>query len=72
MQKNQEDPLESTLEFERPLGKGIAEAAYCSLEKPKYHAGDLCPICQSAKLEYDGLLNLVCPKCGTVNGGSFT
>jgi hypothetical protein len=36
------------------------------------HAGDLCPQCQSARLEYDGLLNLSCPNCGTIVGGCFT
>ena len=36
-------------------------------------AGDLCPKCKTERLDYDGLLNLVCPKCGGVFGsGCFT
>jgi hypothetical protein len=31
-------------------------------------AGDLCPNCQVERLDYDGLLNLSCPQCGTVDG----
>lgn len=41
-------------------------------EKPPLRAGDLCPICGSAHLDYDGLLNLACPKCGYALGGCFT
>jgi hypothetical protein len=37
-----------------------------------YRAGLLCPICMCELLDYDGLLNLVCPYCGVVQGGSFT
>jgi hypothetical protein len=35
-------------------------------------AGDLCPQCQSAKIDYDGLLNLRCPNCGYTLAGCFT
>lgn len=35
-------------------------------------AGDLCPQCQEEILDYDGLLNLTCPKCGYALGGCFT
>jgi hypothetical protein len=35
-------------------------------------AGDLCPNCQSAKLDYDGMLNLTCPQCGYTLAGCFT
>jgi len=38
----------------------------------RLRAGDLCPICKSERLEYDGLLNLTCPKCGYALSGSFT
>lgn len=40
--------------------------------KPPLRAGDLCPTCQHEKLDYDGLLNLACPSCGSVLGGCFT
>jgi hypothetical protein len=39
---------------------------------PRLRAGYLCPKCNSERLDYDGLLNLVCPKCGLVSGGCFT
>lgn len=26
--------------------------------------GDLCPKCQEGRMDYDGLLNLACSKCG--------
>jgi hypothetical protein len=39
---------------------------------PRLRAGDLCPKCKTERLDYDGLLNLVCPKCGFVSGGCFT
>lgn len=40
--------------------------------KSELHAGDLCPHCRSAKLDYDGTLNLACPKCGFTLAGCFT
>ena len=37
------------------------------------HSGDLCPRCRGERLDYDGLLNLVCPGCGfTPGGGCFS
>jgi len=35
-------------------------------------AGDLCPYCHTAQMDYDGLLNLVCPQCGYSHAGCFT
>jgi uncharacterized protein (DUF983 family) len=35
-------------------------------------AGDTCPRCQEGRLDYDGLLKLVCPKCGYAVQGCFT
>lgn len=35
-------------------------------------AGDRCPACDQASMDYDGLLNLVCPACGYALGGCFT
>jgi hypothetical protein len=37
-----------------------------------YRAGMNCPKCRQAILDYDGLLNVVCPHCGVVQGGCFT
>jgi Zn finger protein HypA/HybF involved in hydrogenase expression len=38
----------------------------------RLRAGDLCPNCHSERLDYDGLLNLACPKCGYALSGCFT
>ena len=35
-------------------------------------AGQVCQKCQSGVLDYDGLLNLVCPNCGLIESGCFT
>jgi hypothetical protein len=36
-------------------------------------SGDLCPQCRVERLDYDGLLNLICPGCGfTPGGGCFS
>ncbi|HEY5572485.1 MAG TPA: hypothetical protein VIK64_05660 [Anaerolineales bacterium] len=35
-------------------------------------AGALCPKCRQGNLDYDGLLNLSCPKCGHSVAGCFT
>jgi hypothetical protein len=37
-----------------------------------YQAGARCPECRRGILDYDGLLNLVCPLCGQGQGGCFT
>ncbi len=34
--------------------------------------GKPCPACGMALLDYDGLLNLVCPLCGFGESGCFT
>jgi hypothetical protein len=36
------------------------------------HAGDECPLCQQGRLDYDGLLNLACGRCGYTLSGGFT
>jgi hypothetical protein len=40
--------------------------------KSRVRAGELCPRCQNERLDYNGLLNLVCPNCGVIEGGCFT
>ncbi|MHB0924556.1 MAG: hypothetical protein ACYC6H_07430 [Bellilinea sp.] len=35
-------------------------------------AGKPCPVCGLGIMDYDGLLNLVCPVCGCTQGGCFT
>lgn len=41
-----------------------------SLRRPQ--PGKPCPACGSGIMDYDGLLNLVCPVCGFGEGGCFT
>jgi len=31
-----------------------------------------CPNCKTGKMDYDGLLNLICQKCGYTIAGCFT
>jgi hypothetical protein len=50
----------------------VEEKTTGSVPEFDYRAGSLCPKCKKAVLDYDGLLNLVCPNCGTVQGGCFT
>ena len=40
--------------------------------KANLKVGDLCPHCQSAELDYDGMLNLHCQECGYTLAGCFT
>ena len=42
------------------------------LEYVHLRSGDLCPTCRVERLDYDGLLNLACPKCGYALSGCFT
>ena len=35
-------------------------------------AGALCPQCRSAKIDYDGMLNLSCPDCSFTLAGCST
>ncbi len=56
------DSSEGSLPF--PLhNPGRAEEAVES-----YRAGDLCPNCGFAPLEYDGYFNVYCPICGFRTG----
>jgi hypothetical protein len=41
-----------------------------SLRHPQ--PGKTCPACGLGIMDYDGLLNLVCPVCGFGEGGCFT
>lgn len=34
--------------------------------------GAVCPACGKGRLDYDGMLNLVCPVCGYHQGGCYT
>jgi len=43
-----------------------------STVKHAAEAGKPCPRCQQGIMDYDGLLNLVCPVCGYTEGGGCT
>jgi uncharacterized protein (DUF983 family) len=62
--------------FTQPENKSLqkigTEAQDSSIQKCFIGEGTICPDCGKGKLEYDGLLNLNCPNCGLVIGGSFT
>jgi hypothetical protein len=53
-------------------GGSTAQAVGGELSGHPPHAGDLCPHCHQAALDYDGMLNLACPGCGFTLCGAFT
>ncbi len=57
--------FEMSINLEFQIGTHQQETA-----TPK--AGDSCPECESAKIDYDNLLNLSCPKCDYILAGCFT
>lgn len=61
------DPTRSGLPYVVLQGLGMTPEQL-TIERPP-RAGDLCPQCQSERLDYDGLLNLACPGCGYTFGG---
>ena len=63
-----------------PLPEVMGEPAAISPEREALpcarplRSGDACPGCGTGRMDYDGLLNLVCPECGYTPGneGAFT
>ncbi|MDY6872890.1 MAG: hypothetical protein SVR81_02825 [Chloroflexota bacterium] len=48
-------------------------ARTCELHPGKsLHPGKLCPRCGEGKIDYNGLLHLVCPVCGLTEAGACT
>jgi uncharacterized Zn finger protein (UPF0148 family) len=45
---------------------------YLSRKHRTVRVGELCPACEQGLLDYDGMLNLVCPVCGWTAGGCYT
>lgn len=62
----QEDHLEFILDLD------FASESSAGAKPSRLRAGTLCPLCKKEKLDYDGQLNLSCPKCGLISGGCFT
>ena len=52
--------------------KKQTESEEKSQKSCRLEAGQTCPQCGNSTLEYNGLLNLVCPACGYELAGSFT
>ena len=63
------DPSRSA--FELFLSGELAAQAESS-PKQGLKAGNLCPACKRARLDYDSLLNLSCPDCGYALAGCST
>lgn len=55
-----------------PLRVELNENAEADQKDKELRSGDLCPNCWQGRMDYDGLLNLTCPKCGYARGGCFT
>ena len=61
------------INFYEPGPIGIEKPNIGALNRPtELHPRMLCPRCQEGHLDYDGLLNLSCPKCGFTLAGCFT
>lgn len=41
-------------------------------QNPSAGEGEVCMLCKQGTLEYDGMLNLVCPFCGYRESGAST
>lgn len=48
------------------------DGIYLSQKHRTVRAGEICPACEQGLLDYDGMLNLVCPICGWTAGGCYT
>jgi len=49
------------------------ERAVCLIGPQKsLQPGMICPRCKATKIEYNGMLNLVCPNCGLTETGAST
>lgn len=59
-------PASPTSESALTFQLHIPEEAESAVET--YRAGDLCPNCSFARLEYDGYFNVYCPICGFRTG----
>lgn len=64
-----EDNDTVTIEADSP----ILDVEFLPQDHHRPRSGDLCWECGIGRLDYDGLLNLSCPRCGaTASGGCFT
>ncbi|NLN69474.1 MAG: hypothetical protein GX142_01615 [Chloroflexi bacterium] len=45
---------------------------HCKTYALRFRTDMICPRCQSEKLDYNSMLQRVCPRCGIVETGAFT
>ncbi|HAF47666.1 MAG TPA: hypothetical protein DCL08_00295 [Anaerolineaceae bacterium] len=65
--------IDSSIQKDEIEEKDNQEGAYCVIIPPQsLKPGMICPRCKAAKIEYDGMLNLVCPVCGLTEAGACT
>ncbi len=56
-----------------PFVLGLEPGAGAPAQPRPLRAGDPCPACRGGPLDYDGMLNLACAKCGyTAGNGCYT
>ena len=65
-----------TLSEDLPIAYKIGEEG-ASLDKnleilTEFRSGELCPVCHTGHMDYNGLLNLECDQCRFTVGGCFT
>jgi len=65
------DEIRSQIKYEPCEGEALIKN-YQAGQQNAFRAGETCPKCKNATLNYDGLLMLVCPQCGVVEAGCFT
>ena len=63
--QEQRSAFEMSLKLEFQMDSHSKEAA-------NLKAGEICPDCQSAPIDYDEMLNLSCPNCSYSLAGCFT
>ena len=63
---------EQTLPLNPALVLSFITGAIPKAEISELRPGQICPRCCEEKLNYDGMLNLICPRCGLTLGGCFT
>lgn len=59
--------------FPPPPEKDEHDPQVCSIQPDvSLRVGLLCPRCKKAEIEYNGLLQLICPNCGLTEAGANT
>ena len=61
----------------QPAGKRsdqqvVKSETNCNAYVLRFSTGRVCPRCQIEKLEYNSMLQLICPRCGIMESGAFT